>query len=319
MNSSSAPRASADVRRRLLVVVNPTAGRRRSRMLAAVRTALERSGATLSLYETRFRGDAENHLAATSLAGFDAVVVAGGDGTINECLNGLMRRSDTPPPLGLIPMGTANVLAHELDLVKSPDEIAATLVGGSARAIHLGRANDRYFAMMAGVGLDAHVVAHIDAKTKRLLGKAAYALETWRQMAINRFPGYTAIADGAAAQGGAMIAAKGHFYAGRFVCAKDAKLTDPHLHLCVFSNNGGWAALGYGAALLFNRVPHLRSVKILPAREITVHGPPGDPVQADGDIVAHLPVKLSVAEKTVAVIVGNSMRPNPFPSGRGSG
>lgn len=290
-------------RRRLLLIVNPTAGRRRRRFLDTVRAALEQRGAAVTVYETRFRGDAEAHLAATSLAGFDAVVVAGGDGTINECLNGLMRRADPPPPLGLIPMGTANVLAHELDLVKSPHEIAATLLEGPARAVHLGRANDRYFAMMAGVGLDAHVVAHIDVKTKRLLGKAAYALETWRQMAINRFPGYTAFADGHETQGGAMIAAKGHFYAGRFVCAKDARLSDPHLHLCVFANNGGWAALGYGAALLFNRVPHLRSVKILPAREITVHGPPGEPVQADGDIVAHLPVKISVAERTIDVIV----------------
>lgn len=290
-------------RRRFLLLVNPTAGRRRGNVLAAAKAALTARGASITLYETRFRGDAENHLSAASLAGFDAVVVAGGDGTINECLNGLLRRAKTPPPLGLIPIGTANVLAHELDLVKSPDHIADILINGPVRVIHPGRANDRYFAMMAGVGLDAHVVAHIAPKVKRLLGKAAYALETWKQMAINRFPGYTAFADGLETQGGAMIAAKGHFYAGRFVCAKDARLDDPHLHLCVFEKNGGWAALGYGAALVFNRVPHLRTVKIIPARAITVHGPPGEPVQADGDIIAHLPVKLSVAEKTIEVIV----------------
>jgi YegS/Rv2252/BmrU family lipid kinase len=291
-------------RRRLLLIVNPTAGRRRGRTLRAVVAALAAGGADIARYETRFRGDAENYLAAVALQRFDAVLVAGGDGTINECLNGLMRRTAPPPPLGLIPMGTANVLAHELQLVKSPHEIAETLLTGAVREIHPGRANDRYFAMMAGVGLDAHVVAKIDPRLKRVLGKAAYALETWRQMATNRFPGYTAVLDGRTVRGGAMIAAKGHFYAGRFVCAKDARLGDPYLHLCVFLNNGGWAALGYGAALLANRVPHLRSVAVFPARTMTVAGPPGDPVQADGDIVAYLPVTLAVAEKTLRIIVG---------------
>jgi YegS/Rv2252/BmrU family lipid kinase len=300
-------RPTSPPRRRLLLLVNPTAGRRRGRRLASVLAALEARGAAVEVYETRHRGDAEETLAARDLGGFDAVVVAGGDGTINEGLNGLMRRADEGaplPPLGLVPMGTANVLAHELDLVKSPDEIARTLLEGPVRAIHPGRANDRYFAMMAGVGLDAHVVANIDGRVKRLIGKAAYALETWRQMAVNAFPGYTARVDGQIAKGGALIAAKGHFYAGRFVCAKDARLTDPHLHLCVFGNNGGFAALGYGAALVLNRVPHLRTVSVIPAREITVEGPPGEPVQADGDIIAHLPVTLSVAQRTIGVIVG---------------
>src|SRR6185312_7997435 len=122
-------------------------------------------------------------------ASCDAIVAAGGDGTINEVANGLLaaiasgRRA---PPLGIVPMGTANVLARELDILGSPHKIVRMLLEGRVVPIRLGRADSsagtRHFIMMAGIGFDAHVVATVSLALKRWVGKGAYVISSLRRI-----------------------------------------------------------------------------------------------------------------------------------------
>jgi len=189
MTTYRAVQIIGDARRRLLVIFNPTAGRRRRRTLAAALRLLD-GRADITRQHTRARGDAE---AFAGLVPEGAIaLVAGGDGTANEVANGLLAAGGGD--MAILPLGTANVLAAELGIVDmaSAAEAAAT---GSRFAYRPGLANGRGFLMMAGVGFDAHVVAGVSRRLKRFMGKGAYVAESLRQLWSFSFPRYRVTVD----------------------------------------------------------------------------------------------------------------------------
>jgi YegS/Rv2252/BmrU family lipid kinase len=281
----------------LLVVYNPIAGQRRRRFLSRVLEALERRGLSVRLEPTKKRGDAE---ALARGADTDRIVVAGGDGTINEALNGLAEQG---PPLAVIPLGTANVLAHELGLGGRAEAVAQAIVDGLPRAVTLGEVNGRRFSMMAGVGFDAHVVRDVDTKLKRAIGKGAYVIETLRQLFVFAPRFYDLRIDGKVHRAASAIVCNGHYYGGRFVAAPKARLDAPDFQVVLFGKVGRWATIRYAVALALGRLASLSDVTILSACVIEIDGPAGEPVQADGDIVAHLPARFE-AKPHAARLVG---------------
>ncbi|MDD3446671.1 MAG: diacylglycerol kinase family protein [Zavarzinia sp.] len=291
---------------KLVVVYNPAAGQRRKRLFMATLAALRDIGFRLELLETRGPGDATRlaRMVAERADAPFALVVAGGDGTINEAVNGLAGHA---LPLAVIPLGTANVLALELGLARDPLGIAATVAAGRRREIRLGLVESvlgrRHFVMMAGVGYDAHVVAGVSPRWKRRLGKLAYVAEMFLQLARFHFTPYTlAFDDGAPVAAASAILANGRHYGGPFVCAPEADLGADRLDACVFRHGGRLAAVKYGVALGLDRVPRLASIDQRPFRRLTIDGPAGDPVQGDGDIVARLPATITLARDRVVVI-----------------
>ena len=118
---------------------------------------------------------------------FDVVAIAGGDGTINEVLNGI---DVNAPPVAIIPIGTANVLAAEIGLETKPKVIADTITSGCPQPINLGIANGQRFAVMASMGFDAEVVSNVNLSLKRYFGKGAYALEALRQLLTYSAPDF---------------------------------------------------------------------------------------------------------------------------------
>ena len=282
------------------MIFNPTAGRRRRARLDAVLGLLYAAGCAIELRPTAQRGDAEAFAAEVEAAETDVVLAAGGDGTINEVANGLL---GSGVPLALCPLGTANVLAAEIGLDTAPAAIADALLRGRALAVRPGLANDRLFLQMAGAGFDAHVVQGVTPGIKRLLGKGAYVLETFRQQLRYRFPALTVTIDGVAYQASSAIIAKGRYSAGRFICSPDARLEKPEFQVCLFLTGGVLAVMRYGAAMLFGRVPTLKDVKLVTGTVVSVAGPDGDPVQGDGDTIARLPLSVTLAEETLTLLL----------------
>ena len=282
------------------MIFNPTAGRRRRARLDAVLGLLYAAGCAIELRPTAQRGDAEAFAAEVEAAETDVVLAAGGDGTINEVANGLL---GSGVPLALCPLGTANVLAAEIGLDTAPAAIADALLRGRALAVRPGLANDRLCLQMAGAGFDAHVVQGVTPGIKRLLGKGAYVLETFRQQLRYRFPALTVTIDGVAYQASSAIIAKGRYYAGRFICSPDARLEKPEFQVCLFLTGGVLAVMRYGAAMLFGRVPTLKDVKLVTGTVVSVAGPDGDPVQGDGDTIARLPLSVTLAEETLTLLL----------------
>jgi len=301
--------AAAWDRRRFLVIHNPTAGARRARRLAAVVASLrERRGVEVTVVPTGARGDAERIAREVEPDAFDVVVAAGGDGTINEVINGLAETPDAPA-LGLLPLGTANVLAGELGLSDNVDDWVDALLFGPIRDIRLGRANGRRFSMMAGVGFDARVVERVDPALKRATGKGAYVVESMVQLATREPTRYRVSVGDRSWDVASVIVANGRRYGGGFICAPDADLSAPRFDVCSFARSGRWDVIRYMWGLAAGRLSHFRDFGVTPADRLTVEGPEGEAVQADGDVIARLPVEIALEERPFRVIGPSARHP----------
>lgn len=303
--SDPAARAPAPVAaRRLAVIHNPAAGWRREARFWRTLRALEAEGCSFEVHRTDGPGAA--HTLAAQAAPCDVLVVAGGDGTVNEALNGLAERGDSPP-LAVIPLGTANVLAGELGLPDDPDGVARAIAHGPVVRAHLGRARGpdgaRRFAMMAGAGFDAQVVARVRRRFKRRLGKAAFLLAGVEAGLGYAQPRLRVEVDGTIFAAAQVVVCKGHYYAGRYVLAPDARPWDPELHVCLFQRFGPLQPLRYALAMQLGRLGRLPDYRVVPARRVRITGADGDPVQGDGDLIARLPAEIELLEDAVRFVV----------------
>jgi len=289
------------VRRHILIIVNPAAGRARSseRRLGRFVAALERQGCTVVLRRAGPSPGQVERLAGQAEPGFDAIVAAGGDGTISAVVNGLGGRA---VPFGVLPLGSANVLAREIRLPRAPEALASLVVTGPASPIWPGRVGNRAFVMMASAGFDSEIVAALSPELKRRVGRLAFAwgflVRLWHCPACE----LTVRADGVEYRAAAVVAAKGRHYAGPFVVAPGADLAEPVLELVLLDRRGRWAMLRYATALLLGRVPRLGDIAIVRARQASVAGNRALPVQADGEIVGELPITLAVADRPLLLI-----------------
>lgn len=287
----------------LLVVYNPVAGWRRPGLLDRVVALLEEAGATVVIRRTATRGDAERHARAARDRGYDRLLVAGGDGTINEAVNGL---AGSALPLAIVPMGTANVLATEIGLKAEARDIAEAALDGPVVRIALGQVGERRFVLMAGVGFDAEVVRTVDPKIKQRFGKLAYVLATLKLLLRYRAPRYVVHANGRQFAVGSAVLANGRHYGGAFVMAPDARLDRPTLELCLLQAGGRGAIVRYAVALALGRLHRQHDVEIIATREATIEGHAGDPIQGDGDIVGALPAQIAIAAETLLLVVPDS-------------
>jgi diacylglycerol kinase (ATP) len=291
--------------RRLRVIYTPTAGRRARWRLARWLACLDRLGATVTLSETQGPRHAEALASAADPARYDAIAVAGGDGTINEVVNGLAGSS---LPLAILPLGTANVLAAEIGLPRRIAELARIAALAPARPVWPGEAQadgapaGRRFLVMAGLGFDAEVVEHLDLALKRRTGKFAYVVSIFGRLRDYRPCSYRALLDGVPADGASLVAAKSHFYGGRFVLAPAARLDEPGLEVVLFKHAGRRAAIGYLLAMGLGLLPRCPSVSIVRAQEIRLMEPTGAPIQLDGDIQLRLPARLRIAAVPLQLI-----------------
>jgi YegS/Rv2252/BmrU family lipid kinase len=254
----------------------------------------------MALRKTAGPGDA-SRIVREEAAGYDVVAVAGGDGTINEVANGL---ADVPsaPALAIIPFGTANVLAWEIGLGTDAARTARTIARGRPIEIYTGLVNGRRFLMMAGVGFDAAVVASVDVRFKRALGKMAYVWRMAVEMFRYRYPMFTVAIDGAVHQAASAVVAKGHFYGGQFICAPAARLTNGTFDVCLFLRGGRWHVLRYSIALALGRLDRLPTVRIVRGRHVIIEGPGGAPVQADGELAAVLPAVIELSPRQLSLL-----------------
>ena len=293
--------------RHYLIIYNPTAGGHRTRALDVAVAALESAGVATTAVATEGPSHAEE-LARTANGNLSAVIAAGGDGTAHEVANGLMAR-ETPLPLGLLPYGTANCLARELGLPLSPGRAAPLLADGRTVEIPLGLTvhdrGSRFFLVMLGAGFDAHVVARLPLALKRRLGGLAYALECLRTWAFANGDLYEVSLDGMRTKVGQAVIANGHFYGGRMVLAPHASIYQKGLWTCLFERAERWRSLRYLTWSVLGRLQRLPDYRLVKAGSISLLGPPGSPVQCDGEIVGSLPMEVSESPRPLPLLVPN--------------
>ncbi len=291
----------------MLILYNPAAGERRTTRLWRVLDVMAASGVHFELAETRYPGHAAELAAAAARGGARLVVAAGGDGTIADVANGL-QGSDCR--LGVIPLGTANVLAYELGLPFAPRAVAAALAFRKSRTVWpgllsaAGVVSPKLFVQMIGVGFDAQVVHALWPPLKRALGRAAYVVQGMREVARYRFTPITVALDGGTPREVAsVIVSKGHFYGGCHVLAPGASPTQRGFTVAMFDRNGPHWALAYGAALPVGQLRHMPGLRLVRAEQVTITADHA-PAQADGDPAGRAPVTVVDATRSLEVIVG---------------
>lgn len=300
--------ADSPLRRRVLLIYNPTAGVASARRLGRVVKILLTMGAVVTVRRTARRGDAEAFAAEATRDAYDVVAVAGGDGTVNEAINGL---AGSDLPLAVIPLGTANVLAAEIAMPRRARDRARLILNARGRPVCVGVANERAFIMMAGAGFDAYLVAHVNPCLKRCLGRLAYVVEGARAMARFAYPRYRVTVDGAAFEATSVIVANGHYYGGRFICAPRACLDDPTFEVCLFLGSGPVNVLRYAVTLARGRLERLPDFRIVRGSEIFIARADGvaglEPAQIDGDIGCRLPLAIRPAKRRLTLLCGEAV------------
>ncbi|MHA1536286.1 MAG: diacylglycerol/lipid kinase family protein [Alphaproteobacteria bacterium] len=289
----------AETQARLLVIYNPLAGRWRRQRFQQTLRALAASGCRIAVRETAASGEAARFASEAIGGGFAAIVVAGGDGTINEVAGVLAGSGET---LGIIPLGTANVLAAEIGVPGQPRRIAAILAGGKRKRVRIGKIGNHRFVMMAGVGFGARTVARVAPGLKRLTGKFAYLVAALAEL-IHHQPGRIDLTlDGSEFAAASAVIANGHYYAGRFVLAPEACLEEPALHVCLFGRSGRWNQVRYALAMVLGRLGRLPDVRIVKVISGVISGSDNEPVQADGDIIGRTPIAFALLPGSLSVL-----------------
>jgi diacylglycerol kinase family enzyme len=292
------------LRRRLYLIVNPGAGHNGSALVEEVTGALLRTGVELTLTQPAdiqtARGQARE---AAACGRYDAILAAGGDGTIRQVAATLI---GTETPLGIIPMGTGNVLAHEIGLAHQSAAIAHMLLNGPVVSAVCARANGEPFLLMAGAGFDGRVIAALDHRLKSQVGKVAYAGPILGALA-HPVDTLTVTVDGRAHEASWAVISNARHYGGNFVMARRTGIRERGLQAILFKAKNQAVLLGQLMALamgtLDDRSASHGDVEMLPCLRATVRAQHPVPTQIDGDAFGTTPLDVEAGAADLRLIV----------------
>ena len=298
--------------RRVLVVVNPISGLGKS-LRAAERFALayRAAGGVAEIHPTRSAGDGGRRAAGAAGEGFQAVVAVGGDGTVNEVVNGMRGAGagSAALPVGIVPMGTANVLARELRVHLDPEEAAAVVATGRERAVDLGEARNgagetRRFLACAGAGFDAAVVKAVAEGRRGGLGFRGWAGPIWRTFRAYDFPPVRVAADGGAAIPATIaIVCNTANYGGLLSLVPTADPGDGAFDACLIDARRRRSLFRYAFAAWRGTLARQGDVKTLRGRTILIEADRPVPAQVDGDPFGSTPLRITVHPGAARILV----------------
>lgn len=303
---------------RTCVIFNPTAKGDKARRF---RRHLDEIGREAALKQTRGPNHASALAAEAVREGFDLIVAAGGDGTLNEVLNGIAHEPDgcERACLGVLPLGTVNVFARELCIPLRVDAAWETIRCGRELRIDLPHVEFagaqgkglRYFSQLAGAGLDARAIELVDWGTKKSIGVGAYVIAGLKAL-LQRPPSIAVRADGKEQTGELILLGNGRLYGGNFRVFPTADPCDGQLDVCVFPK-ARWSTLFWcGPRLLTMLTLPPKAVRRLRAESLTLTSSSRTPFEVDGEWVGHLPASFHVERQKLRVIVPCAQRyPKP--------
>lgn len=294
--------------RRATLISNPKTGRygaRRLRPIQDVASQLRTLGIDVDLKLTTAPGEATEIAARAAGNGSSDVIVAGGDGTINEAIQGM---AGSAARLAIIPRGTANVLARELKLPLDDEQATVVAARGNTRRIHLGRATEektgtsRLFVLMAGIGLDASVVQRVHPRLKKRIGKGAFWVSGLSHLADWRPSAFTLEIDGRSYRGTFAAIGKAARYGGDLAITPGARLEEPEFEICLIETESRFSYLRLLSYAVRSGMPRNKpGVRFMKTARVEAKG--DAPVQIDGELIGSLPMRFEIASESLEVIV----------------
>jgi diacylglycerol kinase (ATP) len=295
-----------------LLIFNPTAGRAHELQtggLDRARKALARQGIASELAPTDGPGSAPELARRAVREHRQMVIVCGGDGTLNEVVNGL---AGSAVPLALLPAGTANVFAKELGLPWNIERAASLVAGSQLKRIALGHVGaeelgreGRYFISLAGAGPDGAIVRAVDRKLKRHTGTIAFWAEGLRQLAVYRFPKFRVKIGHETAEATLMIAGRTKHYGGPLQITTRADLYGNDFEAMLCTTASRWKYLAYIPFLLAGGLRRAREIRFSRTAELRCEPIDGEPiwVQVDGEAAGRLPADFRIVSDALTVAI----------------
>ena len=294
---------------RICVIFNPAA---RGNQARRFRHFLNELSQQCALKATTAPGDARRFAHAAVATGYDVIAAAGGDGTVNEVLNGIV---DEPggfakTRLGVLPLGTVNVFARELKIPLKLEHAWQVLKRGRETKIDLGRADflddgksqSRYFMQLGGAGLDARAIELVSWKLKKSAGPVAYVVAGFQALA-ERQPQITVSADGQKIAGELALFGNGKLYGGSFHIFPEAHLGNGLLDACVFPRVNVPTLLRLAPGFLMRQKLSEHRVRRLRAEKFDVTSDIPAAFELDGEWIGSLPATFSIAPQKLRVVV----------------
>lgn len=294
--------------KKISLIYNPVAGavRRDPGQIERLTQTLREQSIEVEPLPTARAGHATELAAQAVRAGVETIVVCGGDGTINETAQSLV---GTQTALAVWPSGTANVLAKELRLPRAPQQVARLIAEGRTRTISVGRAAkpetdwQRYFLLMAGIGIDATIVQSVNLELKRRAGVGAYVAAGAGYLARLPLTPFMLDCNGQRHESIFTVIANAANYAAWFRLAPRARMDDDELYVCSFNSRSRVALLGY-AFLSMAGGNHTRSPRVFyqSTRAAVADSATAALVQLDGEVVGQLPMKFEIVPQALRVV-----------------
>ena len=298
------------------MIHNPNAGNgghaRRS-LLDKARHIFASRGIDADLAETTGPGHATEIAARAAEENRGLVIACGGDGTLNEIVNGLAsHQNGHRVPLALLPGGTANILAKELDLPWDIPRAAEKLVHGTVKEIALGLATPlkqpekkKYFLSVAGAGPDGMIVYSVSLGLKSRVGILAYWWEGLREVFRYRFQHFRVISGGRKINASLVIVGRTQNYGGPFKITTEADLFEDHFEILTLATQSGFRYLSYLPTLYLNKLRGTQGVEFFKSDSIICEPLDANPVyaQIDGEPLARLPVEFRIIPRALRLLV----------------
>jgi diacylglycerol kinase (ATP) len=299
-----------------LMIHNPnagTGGHHRRRLLDQARHIFASRGIDADLAETTGPGHATEIAARAAAENRGLVIACGGDGTLNEIVNGLAaRQNGHRVPLALLPGGTANILAKELDIPWDIPRAAEKLVHGTVKEIALGLATPleqpekkKYFLSVAGAGPDGMIVYSVSLGLKSRVGILAYWWEGLREAFRYKFPHFRVKSGGRSINASLVIVGRTQNYGGPFKITTEADLFEDHFEILTLSTRSGLRYLSYLPSLWFNKLRGTPGVEFFKSDSLVCEPLDANPVyaQIDGEPLARLPVEFRIIPRALKLLV----------------
>ncbi len=288
--------------KKCLIIVNPISGlgfgRRNAPRLQA---ALHASGCEADLFWTKTAGDARQAAANTNADEVSVIVSVGGDGTLNEIVNGV---GDKGIPVAVFPVGTGNVLAKEYSIPCKVKDVCEMISRGKTALLDVGLIGRRRFVLFAGIGFDAAVAMTLYERRKGRICMLHYLSPTLRTFLHYPFPEIRVTVDGqATGTATTVLISNVQSYGGPFKFARGADPTDGAFDVLLLRGRSRWDVLRYFWGGLTRRILRYRDVTCLRGAtiELTSDGEP--PIQADGDYIGKVPAKIELLPARLPLIV----------------
>ena len=308
---------------RAVLIYNPVAGgnpRKKERQIRKVVKVLTRQVSELEIAPTRGPGQGRELAARAVQKGASVVFVCGGDGTINEVVNGM---AGSRIPLAVLSGGTANVLARSLKMSRSPVRGARAFMKWEPRRIGLGCVRwingdqgKRFFLSLAGVGFDGEVIRNLSSKSKRYLGKVAYGLEGLRQWWRRKFVPFEIVVGGHVRRTAFVVLGRAPKYGGGFRITPGSSFFSDKIVMTVFRGTRRRDYLKYLVGIVTGLHPNFNDVDVEPVVSLECRVPAVDAassgevkenveigVEVDGELVGKLPARFDLLPDMLTLLV----------------